>query len=428
MIEPLSDPLGFAPLAAAAAVALGVPLYALRVRGRSYASFAAIILALSFPAALVLYARLTGTLPARLALALEAVFAYGLVAAGLHLASLVRARLRSRWFRWSVSVPGMAFVAMGALAGPWLVALWPLRAGLSLAGASSALAALRWLDLAPLAVVLASLATSLRLPREVVRVRLGGSEPAELTRLPVERHRRRPPPLAEQALRIVQIADPHLGPWQPEHRLRRRIESLLDHAPDLVLLTGDFLTMEGRGTPGALARALQPLSALPGRCFAIFGNHDHEAQGEVRGALAANRIHLLVDEEACVATRIGDVQILGADWAREARAERIQRLLARFPRRPEHLRLLLLHDPLGFVDVPKGEADLTLSGHTHGGQIGLVSLGFEWTVLARSRWPDHGLFGHGPNRLYVHRGTGFYGFPLRIGVPGEASLLELLRS
>ena len=58
--------------------------------------------------------------------------------------------------------------------------------------------------------------------------------------------------------------------------------------------------------------------------------------------------------------------------------------------------------------------------------LGLVSLGFDWTVLSRSPWPDHGLFGHGKSRLYVHRGTGFYGFPLRIGVPGEASVLELV--
>jgi len=424
MIESL--PPGPPALVAAAAVAVAVPLYALRVRGRAYASFAAVIIALSFPAALVLHARLMSTLPARLAAGLDAGFAYSLVAAGVHLASLVRARLRSRWFRWGVSVPGMAFVALGALAGPWLLVLLPLRGALALAGANAALDSLRWLDLAPFAVVAVSLATSLRLPREVVRVRLGGEEPDEVRRLPVERHRRRAPPLSERPLRIVQIADPHLGPWQPVHRLQRRLDALLDHDPDLVLLTGDFLTMEGQGTPGALARALAPLRRLPGRCFAIFGNHDHEAVGEVRAALAANGVHLLVDDEACVSTQLGEVQIVGADWARERRAERIGRLLERFPRRAAHLRLLLLHDPLGFRDVPKGDVDLTLSGHTHGGQLGLVSLGLDWTVLARSRWPDHGLFGHGSNRLYVHRGTGFYGFPLRIGVPGEASLLELL--
>ena len=142
--------------------------------------------------------------------------------------------------------------------------------------------------------------------------------------------------------------------------------------------------------------------------------------------MEATGVTLLVDDEAVVGTRIGPVQIVGADWVGKGRREHIQELLDRFPRRAGHLRLLLLHDPLGFRHVPKGDVDLTLSGHTHGGQLGLVSLGLDWTVLARSRWPDHGLFGHGANRLYVHRGTGFYGFPLRIGVPGEMSVLELI--
>jgi predicted MPP superfamily phosphohydrolase len=106
--------------------------------------------------------------------------------------------------------------------------------------------------------------------------------------------------------------------------------------------------------------------------------------------------------------------------------EHLQGLLEHFPRREGVPRLLLLHDPMGFRFLPDGAVDLTLSGHTHGGQIGLVSLGLSWTVLSRSRWPDHGLFALGSNRLYVHRGTGFYGFPLRVGVPGEASVLELV--
>ena len=67
-----------------------------------------------------------------------------------------------------------------------------------------------------------------------------------------------------------------------------------------------------------------------------------------------------------------------------------------------------------------------LSGHTHGGQLGLVSLGGTWTpVWSIAKIPDHGLFARGRDRLYIHRGTGHYGFPLRLGVPSEQSLLEV---
>jgi len=210
--------------------------------------------------------------------------------------------------------------------------------------------------------------------------------------------------------------------------MRALIDELMDHEPDLVVLTGDFLTMESNETPGALAEALEPLQRMRGRCYAIFGNHDHEAPEEVRSALAANDIRLLVDDSALAETEVGKVQIVGADYVRNGRTEHLASLLTAHPRVDDHTRLLLLHDPSAFHHLPEGEVDLVLSGHTHGGQIGLVSLGLDWTVLAMSkgRWPDHGLFARGSSRLYVHRGTGFYGFPLRLGVPGEASLLELI--
>ena len=184
--------------------------------------------------------------------------------------------------------------------------------------------------------------------------------------------------------------------------------------------------MEGAGSPGSLERALAPLRRFEGRSFAIFGNHDHESTDEVRSAMTTNNVRLLVDEAAEVETPAGPVQLVGSDYVGRDCREHLLGLLERFPRRRDLLRLLLLHDPLGFQYLPVGSVDLTLSGHTHGGQVGLVSLGFDWTVLSRTAWPDHGLFGRGSNRLYVHRGTGFYGFPLRVGVPGEASLLEIL--
>ncbi len=428
--QALIDPLASLFFGLAATTLIGVPLYAGSVRGRAYALFGFVILLLSLPGAIVMHERLLAWFAPGTARLANAAFAYSMAAAGVHLASLVRPRLRGPGFRFLVSIPGMAFIAAGALSGIWLLALLPLRAVLAALDWHRALATLRWLDLVPFAVAALSIGTSLRVAREVVRIRLAGPEddgPARVMRVPLERYRRRPPsPLPSRPLRVVQISDPHLGPWQSVAALRRRIAELCAHDPDLVLLTGDFLTMEGRGTPGALAEALAPLGSLAGRTFAILGNHDHEALEEVAGGLESNRIRLLVDEEAVVRTPVGSIQLIGANYVGRGRKEHLERLLARYPRREDHLRMLLLHDPSGFRFVPRGDADLTLSGHTHGGQLGLVSFGLDWTVLARSAWPDHGLFGHGRNRLYVHRGTGFYGFPLRIGVPGEASLLELV--
>jgi predicted MPP superfamily phosphohydrolase len=86
----------------------------------------------------------------------------------------------------------------------------------------------------------------------------------------------------------------------------------------------------------------------------------------------------------------------------------------------------LLHDPGAFRHVPDGEADLVFGGHTHGGQLGLLVFGLPHTfVSAFTQVPDHGLWALGRNRLYVHRGTGHYGFPLRVGVPAEESLLKV---
>jgi len=413
----------------ALAILLGVPAYAWLASGRrAYATWGFVILGVALPGALLLHDRLIGWTAPPLRTVLDLAFLYGLLAAGAHLAHLARARLRHGSFRVLISIPGMVFLAVGALSGLWLLVLLPVRAVPWLAGWDNGLAALRWLDLLPVGVGLVSVVTSLRTSDEVVRVPVADSGPDTVTRMPVERYRRRSPaPLVERPLRIVQITDPHLGPWRPVHRLRQVIDDLVAREPDLVVITGDLLTMEGAGSPGALARALEPLRRLPGRCFAIFGNHDLEDEREVRHALAANQITLLVDEEAIVETPIGPVQVVGATWVGgKGRREHIQTVLADLPRRDGHLRLFLLHDPLGFRHVPKGDADLTLSGHTHGGQVGLVSFGVDWTVLKRSRWPDQGLFGHGPNRLYVHRGTGFYGFPLRIGVPGETSVLEVV--
>ena len=422
--------------AVALAAALGVPIAAALTRGRFYALYALVVLGLSLAGATAMEARLAPRAGAHAGW-VSLAFAAGSLAAGLHLAHLIRPRLRGPGFRWAVSVPGLTAIAAGLLSGVWLLAWLPVRLVLWALGAERGLELLAWLDPVPIGVAALSVVTSLWPRHERVRIELAADTtdsrtpdsptPDSLRRLPVERRRARGDPARDPSapLRVVQIADPHLGPWQTVAGLRAHVERLLAEAPDLVLLTGDFLTMEGQGSPGALSRALEPLRGAAGRCYAVFGNHDHEAPAEVRRALDHCGAELLVDDARIARTRAGEVQILGADYRRQSRAEGLRALLDRHPRRGGMLRLLLLHDPSAFAELPPGAVDLCFSGHTHGGQIGLLSLGIDWTVLRGSAWPDHGLFGRGGSRLYVHRGTGFYGFPLRIGVPGELSVLEL---
>ena len=146
-------------------------------------------------------------------------------------------------------------------------------------------------------------------------------------------------------------------------------------------------------------------------------------------ALAANGIILLVDDAALVDTEAGRVHIIGMDFAWNHRAERMQRVCQQHPRIAGTTRIIMLHDPGAFKHLPEGEADLVLSGHTHGGQVGLLSLGLSWTFLRLFgiKIPDHGFWARGRDRMYVHRGTGHYGFPLRVGVPSEESVLRIHR-
>jgi predicted MPP superfamily phosphohydrolase len=383
---------------ASIAAAAGVVVAAHLRRGSFYARFAAVLLTIHTLVSGAL-ARHTGPLfPAFVALQ-AAVF--------VHFFFLTQPRMRPLAYRLVVSLPAQYFVAGTFLAFPWAIAAaFGVRPG----GL--------WI---PYALAGLGLVQSFTLRREEVDVVIDRTPAGELARHPKAQPRQEGRPL-----RIVQITDPHLGPFMSVERLRSIVERAVAQKPDLVLLTGDFLTMESQETYAHLATALAPLREIPGRAFACHGNHDHEAPELVARALAENGVTLLVDDATTVETESGPVQIVGMDFHFGRRAERMQAVCASHPRVPGALRLVMLHDPGAFRHLPEGEGDLVFAGHTHGGQLGLVSLGLPYTVLRLLvDMPDHGLWARGPDRLYVHRGTGHYGFPLRLGVPAEESLLRV---
>lgn len=371
-------------------------------RGRLFATFAGVFVGVHTLAATALASMLVSP-------ALKIAFGVANAAVYAHFFMLAQPRWRPRWYRSLISVPAHTVSATTLLSLPFVGAV--------------ALGASPWLLAVPLAMGAMGLIESSTTPRDVYEITLDRQDRGELARMPLVRAKD-DAASRERALRVVQITDPHLGTFMSVDRLRALCERAVELDPDLVLLTGDFLTMESQSDPSILREALAPLRPLQGRTFACMGNHDHEAPRTVLEGLRSAGVELLVDDLRTVETRLGPVEVLGLDFRFRDRKQHIESVCSEFPRKPGVARLVMLHDPGAFVHVPEGAGDLVLSGHTHGGQVGLLRLGLPHTfVSALTKIPDHGLWAHKRARLYVHRGSGHYGFPLRVGVPSEESLL-----
>jgi predicted MPP superfamily phosphohydrolase len=378
-----------------------VVLSALARRGRAFATFVGVLGGI--------YSLLAWAMAPRAGPPLWAFTAFH-VAVYANFVTLSRPRMRSLPFRLLLSWPSAAMVGGTLLSLPWALAI--------------ALGFHPWVPWLPYALAAFGVFQSLSTRREDVDLVIPGpTGPRAPMLLPHPRgtHRQARP------LTIVQITDPHLGPFMSVARLRAIAARAVEAQPDLVFLTGDFLTMESQSDPDLLLEALRPLQALRGRVFACFGNHDHEAPAIVERALRESGVQLLVDASTEIETHAGLVQVVGMNFVWRDRQGHLATVSAAHPRKEAALRIVMLHDPGAFQHLPEGTGDLVLSGHTHGGQVGLVSLGLSFTMLRLFgiRIPDHGFWARGTDRMYVHKGTGHYGFPLRLGVPAEESLIRI---
>jgi predicted MPP superfamily phosphohydrolase len=382
---------------------LAVVVTALVLRNRAFATFVGVLMGIYSLVAVAMAPSFVAIMP---------VFVAFHAVVYVNFLALSRPRMRPLAYRVLVSWPASFFAAGTLLAIPWAVL--------------AAVGLHPWAPWLPYALAAIGILQSLTTKREEIDLVISGPDGPSADKLA-------PHPLGssreERPLRIVQITDPHLGPFMSVARLRRIAERAVQAQPDLVFLTGDFLTMESHSDPDLLLSALEPLRALPGKVFACHGNHDHEAPHVVARALSRNGITLLVDDSHEVETAAGHVQIVGMDFSFRDRAARLARVCEQHPRQAGKTRIVLLHDPGAFRHLPPGEGDLVLSGHTHGGQVGLLSLGLSWTFLRLfgDKIPDHGFWARGTDRMYIHRGTGHYGFPLRLGVPAEESVVRVHR-
>ncbi len=236
-------------------------------------------------------------------------------------------------------------------------------------------------------------------------------------------------PRTLDGLRVAHLSDIHVGGSMDREKLTRVAELTNAAKPDIVIHTGDFLTHRTGDFDAPLYEALATIRAPYGQ-WACLGNHDYDNPARFVRRLAECGVTALRDEVVTLDIEGQPVEIAGLEYL-SARVDRTDAYRAIFadlaPRNAP--RLLLNHDPQGFSALPDDCADLVLSGHTHGGHVG-VQLGPDQalSVVGMVGLKDQGFFERGDMRLYVTRCVGFYGYPMRIGIPPEIALLTLRRS
>ena len=207
--------------------------------------------------------------------------------------------------------------------------------------------------------------------------------------------------------RIAQISDLHADDWMTPGRVLSLVGLVNAEEPDLVLITGDFATYSRlhskiRHLPDLVA----PLKRLraPDGSFAVLGNHDHKTNAQVvRRVLAASGVTELCNTVLTLRRGGASLHLCGVDSALEG-VSRPERVLERLPK--EGAAILLAHEPDVADEVAAtGRFDLQLSGHSHGGQLGLPLLRFPFLPKLSRKYPV-GLYRVGKMFLYTNRGLG----------------------
>ncbi len=229
-------------------------------------------------------------------------------------------------------------------------------------------------------------------------------------------------PASFTGYRIAQISDLHCGPFTPPGRIQRWVAAVNALEADLVTVTGDLIT-SGHDYVAPVAESLGGLRAADG-VFACMGNHDYFTDGDAFArALEAQGLRLLRNRGVVIARDGGQLYLAGVDDTWTHRHDLEQALRARPPGVPV---VLLAHDPALFPAAAARGVDLTLSGHTHGGQLA-VPVAPRRLNLARFMTPfTAGLYCIDRSALYVNRGLGTTGPPIRLGVRPEIAVFTLV--
>jgi len=222
--------------------------------------------------------------------------------------------------------------------------------------------------------------------------------------------------------RIVQLSDLHVGSFDPKSRAERWVELANELEPDLVAVTGDLVS-SGIDFYDDVADALGQLNAKDG-VMCVLGNHDQWDDRRLVKALSLRGICVLQNSWQRICRSHGAIIIAGLDDAYTAKAD----LEATLSGRPASVPTILLsHYPRYFAAAVRRGVALVLSGHTHGGQLGVPFIADRINLATLSGQRGRGLFKENGSLLYVNAGLGTTGPPIRLGVPPEIAVIELCR-
>ena len=239
-------------------------------------------------------------------------------------------------------------------------------------------------------------------------------------------------PAAFHGFRIAQLSDIHIGPFMPFEQIRKFVQIANAQRPDLIVLTGDFVTHDP-GTQFAVVEALAGLRA-PFGIYGCLGNHETWAgvEDSITGLFAAGQVRMLRGSSVPIAMGADWFNLIGVDFQSHRRfgpsaavkklLGNIESLIAR-----GQVNILLSHNPDTFDRAAALGIDLSIAGHTHGGQAAVEFISPE-IAPARIATPYvAGLFQKPGGQLYVNRGIGTIGIPIRIGAPPEITIYRLER-
>ena len=249
-------------------------------------------------------------------------------------------------------------------------------------------------------------------------------------------------PSSFKGFKIIHISDIHSGSLKEQASVKKGVQMIQNQQPDLVLFTGDLVNDR--------AKEMEPWSPIfseinaPHGVFSTLGNHDYgdyvkwdSQEAKMQNLEALKKVHanmgwrLLMNENVKIEKDGAILQLVGIEnWGAKARFPKYGKMeLAMNGVQPDLPIILMSHDPSHWEAevIPKyPQINLTLSDHTHGMQFGLENPYFKWSPVqwVYKQWA--GLYQAEQQQLYVNRGFGFLGYPGRVGIMPEITLIELV--